>query len=122
MTLNKLLLAAGFTVCTFFANAAVKPASDNQLSSVECTQINEDHLHITCKLSNSAGEQSELASSLINYDVKNSTGKVIATGFGNTVYVDVSKLESQEEYNIIVYALVNGSIVSQTVSKRAPAK
>lgn len=122
MTLNKLLLAAGFTVCTFFANAAGNTVSDNQLSSVECTQINEDHLHITCKLSNSAGEQSELASSLINYDVKNSAGKVIATGFGNTVYVDISKLESQEEYNIIVYALVNGNIVSQTVSRHAPAK
>jgi hypothetical protein len=96
--------------------------SDNQLSAIECTEINADHLHLICKLSNSAGDQSELSSALINYDVKNSEGRVISSGYGNTVYVDNAKLESQEEYSVVVYALVNGSVVSQTISRHAPAK
>ena len=124
MKLTNLMLTAALSACTLFANAtgsSLTP-SDNQLSTIECTEINADHLHLTCKLSNSAGDQSELNSALINYDVKNSEGKVISSGYGNTVYVDNSKLESQEEHSVIVYAVVNGNVVSQTVVRHAPAK
>ena len=124
MKLTKLMIIAALAVSTHFANATGSSSapSDNQLSTVECTEINTDHLHITCKLSNSTGDQSELNASLINYDVKNSEGKVISSGYGNTVFVDNSKLQSQEEYSVVVYALVNGSVVSQSVSRHAPAK
>jgi hypothetical protein len=123
MKLKKNLTAAALAVCTFFASAAFAggaPTADYQLGNVECTQINADHLHLSCKLSNSnTGDQSELSASLINYDVKNSEGKVISTGYGNTVYVDSSKLTANEEYSVVVYALVNGSVVSQTISRHA---
>lgn len=124
MKLTKLMIIAALAVSTHFANASgsASAPSDNQLSTVECTEINPDHLHITCKLSNSSGDQSELSATLINYDVKNSEGKVISSGYGTTVYVDNSKLSTQEEYSVVIYALVNGSVVSQTVTRHAPAK
>ena len=120
MKLTKIVIAAALIVSTHFANATGTTAasSENQLSAVECTQINPDHIHLSCKL----GDQSELNASLINYDVKNSEGKVISSGYGNTVYVDNAKLNSDEEYSIIVYALINGNVVSQTVSRHAPSK
>ena len=124
MKLTKLVIVAALAVSTQFAHAAgsTSAPSDNQLSTIECTQINPDHRHITCKMSNSEGNQADLNASLINYDVKNSQGNVISSGYGTTVYVDNSKLESQEEYSVVVYALVNGSVVSQSVTRHAPAK
>ena len=121
MKLTKYLLLAALSVCTLFANASGSN-SDYFLSNISCSDINADHVHLTCTLSNSTGDQSELSASLINYDVKNSAGKIIATGYGNTVYVDKTKLASEEEYSIVIYALVNGSVISQTLTHRAPAK
>ena len=115
MKLTKLMFAAAFIACSLFANAS---SSDFQLSSVECTQINPDHVLLTCKMS----DKTELSSDLVNYDVKNSEGTVISSGYGTNVYVDSKKLASEEEYSIIVYAIVNGTAVSQTVTRKAPAK
>lgn len=123
MKLKKILIAAAIIVCAFaesMAAEAAMPSSDYQLGNIECTQINPDQLHLSCKLNNSStGDQSELSASLINYDVKNSVGKVIATGYGNTIQIDNTKLEANEEYSIIVYALVNGNVISQTISRKA---
>ena len=121
MKLTKLVIVAALSVSTVFAKAS-GPNSDYQLSNIACTEVDAQHLHLTCTLSNSTGDQSELSASLINYDVKNSSGAIVATGYGNSVYIDQSKLAPQEEYNVIVYALVNGSVVSQTVTRHAPAK
>ena len=121
MKLTKYLLLAALSVCTLFANASGS-STDYALSNISCTDINADHVHLNCTLSNSSGDQSELSASLINYDVKNSAGKIIATGYGNTVYVDKAKVAPGEEYSIIVYALVNGAVVSQTLTRQAPAK
>jgi hypothetical protein len=115
MKLTKLMIAAAFIALSLFANAS---SSDFQLSSVECTQINADHILLTCKMS----DKTELSSDLVNYDVKNSEGVVISSGYGTTVFVDSKKLTSEEEYSIIVYAIVNGTAVSQTVTRKAPAK
>jgi hypothetical protein len=67
-------------------------------------------------------DKSELSSNLINYDVKNSEGTVISSGYGTNVFVDSKKLASEEEYSIIVYAIVNGNAISQTVTRKAPTK
>jgi hypothetical protein len=114
MKLTK-LLAAAFVVCSLSVSAS---NSDFQLSSVECTQINTDHVLLTCKMS----DKTELSSNLINYDVKNSEGNVISSGYGTDVFVDSKKLASEEEYSIVVYAIVNGNAVSQTVTRKAAAK
>jgi hypothetical protein len=114
MKLTKLLTAA-LIACSLSVSAS---SSDFQLSSVECTQINPDHVLLTCKMS----DKSELSSNLINYDVKNSEGTVISSGYGTDVFVDSKKLASEEEYSIIVYAIVNGNAVSQTVTRKAPTK
>jgi hypothetical protein len=109
------------SVFSIFAYAS-GPSSDYQLSGIACTETSADHLHLTCTLSNSAGDQSELSASLINYDVKNSSGRIIATGYGNTVSLDPAKLEAGEEYSVVVYVLVNGSVVSQTITRHADTK
>ena len=121
MKLTKFMILAALSVSTLFANAS-GANSDYSLSNISCTDINADHVHLNCTLSNSSGDQSELSASLINYDVKNSAGKIIATGYGNSVYIDKTKLAPQEEYSIIVYALVNGTVVSQTLTRQSPAK
>jgi hypothetical protein len=123
MKLKTLCIAAALVAGSHFSYAAGSTtSSDNVLSPVECTEINADHLHLSCKAANGEGAQSELNASLINYDVKNSEGEVINSGYGTTVYVDNSKLQSQEEYTVVVYAVVNGNVVSQTVNRHAPAK
>lgn len=114
MKLTK-FLAAALVVCSLSVSAS---SSDFQLSSVECTQVNADHVLLTCKMS----DKTELSSNLINYDVKNSEGNVIASGYGTDVFVDSKKLASEEEYTIVVYAIVNGNAVSQTVTRKAAAK
>jgi hypothetical protein len=114
MKLTKFLTAA-LVACSLSVSAS---NSDFQFSSVECTQINADHVLLTCKMS----DKSELSSNLINYDVKNSEGTVISSGYGTTVFVDTKKLASEEEYSIVVYAIVNGNAVSQTVTRKAPTK
>jgi hypothetical protein len=108
------ILAAAMIVCSLTASAS----NDFQLASVECTQINADHVQITCKMS----DKTELSSDLINYDVKNSEGTVISSGYGTNVFVDNKKLQSEEEYTIVVYAIVNGNAVSQSVARKAPVK
>ena len=125
MKLTTVLTAAALTVCSHFAMAGGTASGPTEVAmgAVECTQINADHLKLTCKLSNAAtGDQSELNGSLINYDVKNSEGKVIASGYGNTVTLDNTKLAADEEYSIIVYALVNGVVESQTITRKFGAK
>jgi|GEM_PF-4139322 len=115
MKLTTFFAAASLFVCSFSVSAA---SSDFQLSSVECKQLNADHVQLTCKMS----DNTELSSNLVNYDVKNSEGTVIASGYGTDVFVDSKKLQSEEEYSIIVYAIVNGNAVSQTVTRKAAAK
>jgi len=109
------MAAAAMIASTYFVGAA---SSDYQISAVECTQINADHIHLSCKMS----DKTELSASLINYDVKNSEGSVISSGNGTTVFVDNNKLGSEEEYSIVIYAIVNGNAVSQTVTRKGPVK
>ncbi len=115
MKLTKLLTASALIVSSFFAGAS---SSDYQIANVECTQINADHFHLACKMS----DKTELSPSLINYDVRNSEGLVISSGNGTTVFVDNKKLTSEEEYTIVIYAIVNGNAVSQTVTRKGPVK
>jgi hypothetical protein len=115
MKLHKLMAAAAMIACTYFAGAS---SSDYQITNVECIQINADHIRLVCKMSN----KTELSASLINYDVKDSEGHVISSGNGTTVFVDSKKLASEEEYTIIIYAIVNGNAVSQIVTRKAPFK
>jgi hypothetical protein len=115
MKLTKLMTVAAMILSTYFAGAS---SSEYQISNVECTQINADHIHLSCKMS----DKTELSASLINYDVKNSEGHVISSGNGTTVFVDNNKLTSEEEYSIIIYAIVNGNAVSQTVTRKGPVK
>ncbi|CAK9254281.1 unnamed protein product [Sphagnum jensenii] len=115
MKLTKLMMAIALVASSLFANAS---SSDFQLSSVECTQLNPDHVLLTCKMS----DKTELSSDLVNYDVKNSEGVTISSGYGTNVFVDSKKLASEEEYTIVVYAIVNGTAVSQSVTRKAAAK
>ncbi len=121
MKLTTVLTAAALFVCSNFAIAGGTAGSPTEIAmgTVQCTQLNADHLQISCKLSNTAtGDQSELSSSLINYDVKNGDGNVIGSGYGNIVTLDKTKLAMDEEYSVIVYALVNGVVESQTITRK----
>jgi hypothetical protein len=121
MKLSTVFSAAALFLCSHMVSAATAGGYTSfNMGTVQCTQINPDHLVLSCKLSDPAtGGESELASSLINYDVKNSEGKVIASGYGNNVTLDHTKLTMGEEYSIIVYAVVNGSVESQTITRHA---
>jgi hypothetical protein len=110
MKLTRALFVVAFAASSFFANAAT-------FVSVECTQVNSSTFHLSCK----AGE-GEVAGALINYDVKNTEGKVLASGYGTNVAFDETKLSKGEEYSITVYALVNGAVESQTVVRHAGVK
>jgi hypothetical protein len=85
--------------------------------NVECTQVSSNTLHISCK----AGE-GELADALINYDVKNTDGATLASGYGSNVKFDETKLAKGEEYSITVYALVDGSVETQVITRHAGSK
>jgi hypothetical protein len=124
MKLTTVFMSAALVVSSHLAIAGgAAPNSVFAMGTVECTQLNADHLHISCKLSNSStGDQSELNGSLINYDVKNKDGKVISSGYGNVVYLDTTKLAADEEYSIVVYAVVNGVVESQTITRKVGDK
>ena len=123
--MNKLkigFLALSFT-CFSLAHAGSTPGSSYQFAAVECTPDGPGHVHISCKVSEAnTGNKVELPTDLINYDVRNKDGQVIASGHGNNAAIDESKFESEEDYTINVYALVNGDIVSQAVNMKAPVK
>ncbi len=110
MKLTRALFVVAFAASSFFANAST-------FVSVECTQVNSNTLHISCK----AGE-GEVADALINYDVKNTEGRTLASGYGTNVAFDETKLAKGEEYSITVYALVNGAVESQVVTRHAGTK
>ena len=123
--MNKLkigFLALSFA-CFSLAHAGTITGSTYEFAAVECTPESPGHIHISCKVNEaSTGDKVELPTDLINYDVRNKDGQIIASGRGNSAVVDESKMESEEEYTINVYALVNGDIVSQSVSMKAPVK
>ena len=109
--------------CLSMAHAVVPTGSAYQFAAVECTSESPGHIHISCKVNEeTTGNKVELPTDLINYDVRNKDGQILSSGHGNSALVDESKLQSEEEYTINVYALVNGDIVSQTVSMKASAK
>lgn len=124
MKQTKVVLAAALIVGSLVTRAAAPAYSPNtyyQFSNVECTQVGTD-VHITCKLSDAAtGDQAELPTSLINYDVKDKNGNILSSGFGSSVSIDESKMGTDEEYSINVYALVNGTVVSQTINRKVGA-
>ena len=111
MKLTKVLCVVAFAASSFFANAA------STFINVECTQVSSNTLHISCK----AGE-GEVADALINYDVKNTEGKTLASGYGSSVRFDETKLMKGEEYSITVYALINGAVESQVITRHAGTK
>jgi hypothetical protein len=118
MKITTILAAITLFLYSHMAMAGT-PGADYAMGAMMCTQVNADQLHLSCKLSDAnTGDQAELAGIFINYDVKNSEGAVIASGYGNTVNLDHNKLTIGEEYSIIIYALVNGNVESQTFTRR----
>lgn len=120
MKLVTFFTATALTVFTQFAFAGTPAGSSNESAqgNIECTQVTAAQLHLSCKLANAAGAKSELDGSLINFDVLNADGKVIASGNGTTVNIDNTKLAADEEYSVVVYAIVNGVVESQTFTRK----
>ena len=111
MKLTKVLCVVAFATSSFFVNAATA------FVNIECTQVSNNTLHISCK----AGE-GEVAEALINYDVKNTEGKTLVSGYGTNVKFDETTLSKGEEYSVTVYALVNGNVESQVITRHAGVK
>ena len=110
MKVTRALFVAAFAACSLFANAT-------SMVSVECTQVTASSFHINC-----TAPQGQVADVLINYDVKNNEGKTLASGYGSEVAFDETKLAKGEEYSITVYALVNGNVESQVLTRHAGTK
>ena len=121
MTLTKISLIAAVTVCCQLSFAA-GPAFA-QYSNAECNQLNWDNAQVHYKsLDDGSGYSAELAAALISYDVKDHDGRTVSSGMGTTVYINDGKLGSEEEYTICLYALINGEVVTQTITKNASPK
>ncbi|MFN8309187.1 MAG: hypothetical protein U0T73_04440 [Chitinophagales bacterium] len=113
MTLTRLFFAA-MAILGVQNSYAI---TDNLSSSVivlECNPTPQKTLHLTCKTADAA----IVNESLINYDVKNEYGKILATGTGNEIVFDEHSLTSGSEYTINVFALVNGVVEAQTISRK----
>ena len=123
MKQKKIALAIALSACVLMTRAAVpaySPTAYYQFSNIECTQAGSDYVHIACKVSDAAtGDEAELPTTLINYDVKDKSGNILSSGFGSSVYIDESKMDANTEYSINVYALVNGTVISQTVNRKS---
>ena len=112
MKLTKVLCVVALTTGSLLANAA-----RTTFMNVECTQVSSNSLHLSCK----AGE-GEVADALINYDVRNTDGKTLASGYGSNVAFDETKLIKGEEYFITIYALVNGNVEKEVLTRHAGVK
>ena len=121
MTLTKISLIAAVTVCCQLSFAA-SPAFA-LYSTAECNQLNWDNAQVHYKsLDDGTGSSTELAAALINYDVKDHDGRTVSSGLGTNVIINDAKLGSEEEYTICLYALINGEVVTQTITKNASPK
>jgi hypothetical protein len=114
MRFSRFLMGA---ICACSTIAYIPAHAEGAFMNVECTQVSNAKLHLDCK----AGEGT-LADLLINYDVRAKDGSAVASGYGSTVMIDESRFKAGEEYNIVVYALVDGNVASQTISRKAASR
>ncbi len=110
MKVTRVLFAAAFTATCFFASAA-------SMVSVECTQVDAKTFHI-----NATGAEGQVADALINYDVKNTEGRTLASGYGSNISFDETTLAKGEAYSITIYTLADGNVQSQTITRHAGVK
>lgn len=110
MKVTRALFVAAFTASCFFANAA-------NMVSVECTQVDAKTFHIAA-----TGAEGPVAEALINYDVKNTEGRTLASGYGSNISFDETTLAKGEAYSITIYTLADGNVQSQTITRHAGVK
>ena len=115
MKIEKLLTVIAFSVAVVSSTKAAVNFNSTVMS-VECSEVSTNNLHITCK----ANEIGLLGDALVNYDVKDDTGKIVATGSGCNISVENANLTPGAIYTIQVVALVNGEVEAQTISRQMP--
>ena len=94
-----------------------------QFTRVELTQNSWDYAMLQFNVNDLAtGENLDIPSFLINYEIKDNTGSVVSKGSGLYMNVMDAKMGSQEDYTIVVYTMINGQKVSQSLCKKASPK
>lgn len=94
-----------------------------QFTSVELTQNSWDYAMLHFNVNDQAtGENLDIPSFLINYEIKDKAGMVISKGSGLYINTMDAKMGSQEDYTISVYTMINGQKISKSICKKASPK
>lgn len=94
-----------------------------EFGKLEANQNSWDYVHLRYGINDATtGESIDLPTSMLSYEVKDKSGNSLAIGTGTYVQVADSKLGSEEDYTIKVFATVNGEVISQTVCRKASPK
>ncbi|MCW3126236.1 MAG: hypothetical protein JWO03_1894 [Bacteroidetes bacterium] len=107
----------------FAGGTDVKASSQFQFVDLQATQNSWDYsyMHYNVK-DQTTGDVIEVPSFLIKYEVKDNSGKIVASGKGAYVNVGDTKLGSEENYTINLSTMINGQQVSQSIDKKASPK
>lgn len=119
------LVTALLVSCSqLFAAGGVKATTHHfEFGKLEANQNSWDYVHLRYGINDATtGAAIELPTSMLSYEVKDKSGNSIASGTGTYVQVADTKLGSEEDYTINVYATVNGEMISQTVCRKASPK
>ena len=115
-----LLLCSSFIFAG--GNGSISP-DHYEFGKVEAEQNSWDYVHLNYSVNNTkTGESEEIPSSMIQYQVKDKSGKDISTGTGTYINVNDTKLGSEEDYTIKVSTIINGEMLSHAFCKKASPK
>ena len=122
----KLLILACIAListCTFAGNTLETAKPEFQFTALEVVPTSWDHAMLRYNINDmSTGEVLDIPTFLLNYEVKDNTGKTVSNGSGLYISIADAKLASQEDYTIIVSTTVNGTKISRSVCKKASPK
>lgn len=115
-----IVLAAGFQT-VFAGNGPEK--NSFQFTAVNLTQNSWDYAYLHFNINDqNTGDALEIPSFLINYEIKDHTGNVVAKGSGLYMNIMDAQLGSEEDYTIVISTMINGQKVSHSVCKKASPK
>ena len=115
----------GLGIQTTFAapNPENKAKAQFQFTTVDLTQNSWDYAFMHFNVNDlNTGESLDIPSFLIQYEVKDKTGTLVASGNGLYMNVMDNKLGSEEDYTIVVSTHINGQVVSKSICKKASPK
>jgi hypothetical protein len=94
-----------------------------QFTNISIIQNNWDHAYLRYSVSDlNTGQAIDMPSYMISYEIKDKAGMLLSKG--SDIHMDIadSKLGSEEEYTIIISAVINGQELAYTICGKASPK